>query len=101
MTKVYTVNSWTVKPGFDQQFLRAWKHFAKLVVQQVGSSGSTRLFRDLENPAHFLSVDSWRDEKTMRKAGQARDFTRLMERLRKSLDEFSSWSLKLEAEEQR
>jgi len=100
-TKVYTVYSWTVKPGFNQQFLRAWRSFAKSILQQPGSNGSTRLFRDLENPAHFLSVDSWQDEKAMKKAGQTKELTQQMEGLRKLLDEFSSWSLKPETEQKR
>ncbi len=99
LTKTFTVYSWTVKRGQDHQFADAWKDFAKWVTRQKGSSGSTRLFRDLNTAGHFLSVDAWENEESLRAFLKEAEFGLRVEGLRKFLDGFSSWPLKLEAEE--
>ncbi len=60
---------------------------------------STRLFRDMSNRNHFLSVDSWEEEKALETLHTGGEFKRQLREFRKLLDDFSSWSLKLEAEE--
>jgi quinol monooxygenase YgiN len=99
LTKIFTVYSWTLKQGQDHQFVEAWKDFAKWVTRQEGSLGSTRLFRDLDNPGHFLSVDSWENEELLKTFLGGTEYSVRVDTLRKLLDSFSSWPLKLEAEE--
>ena len=99
MTKAYTVYSWVAKAGRDTEFVAAWREFAKWTVKQEGSTGSTRLFRDTSNPRHFMSVDSWRNEKALKTLREESEFNRQLNRLQRLLDNFSSWPLKLEAEE--
>ena len=99
MTRVYTVYSWVAKQGRDREFVSKWQQFAKWVVNQKGSMKSTRLFGDMSNPNHFLSVDSWKEEKAFKILQAGREFNGQLRDLRKFLDDFSSWSLKLEAEE--
>jgi hypothetical protein len=79
--------------------LEEWNGFAKWVIRQTGSSGSTRLFRDLDNHGHFLSVDSWENEESLKTFLNGTEYGLRIEALRKFLDNFSSWPLKLEAEE--
>jgi quinol monooxygenase YgiN len=76
-----------------------WKDFAKWATRQTGSMGSTRLFRDLNGPGHFLSVDSWENEESLQTFLKGTEYHRRIETLRKFLDNFSSWPLELEAEE--
>ncbi len=97
--RVYTVYSWTAKEGLDREFVVAWRELAKLVVSQAGSTKSTRLFRDMLDARHFMSVDSWNNEEALRALPGRPEFDRKLAGLRKLLDNFSSWSLKLEAEE--
>ncbi len=99
MTKIFTVYSWTLKQGQDHQFVEAWKDFAKWVTRQAGSLGSTRLFRDMDYPGHFLSVDSWENEESLKKFLKGTEYSHRVAALREYLDSFSSWPLKLEAEE--
>jgi heme-degrading monooxygenase HmoA len=98
-SKVYTVYSWTTKEGHDKDFVAAWRELARLVVNQAGSTKSTRLFRDVMDRRHFMSVDSWNSEKALRGLQQEPEFGHKLAELRKLLDNFSSWSLRLEAEE--
>jgi heme-degrading monooxygenase HmoA len=99
LAKTFTVYSWTVKRGQDHQFVEAWKDFAKWVTGQTGSERSTRLFRDLDNTGHFLSVDSWENEESLRTFLKGTEYGHRVDALLKFLDSFSSWPLKLEAEE--
>ncbi len=46
-----------------------------------------------------MSVDSWNSENALRALREEPEFGRKLAELRKLLDNFSSWSLKLEAEE--
>ena len=46
-----------------------------------------------------MSVDSWNNEKALRVLQHEPEFGRKLAEVRKLLDNFSSWSLRLEAEE--
>jgi heme-degrading monooxygenase HmoA len=98
LSKTYTVYSWTVKKGLDSRFVEAWRDFAAWVVGQRRSSGSTRLFRDLADPAHFMSVDSWENEEALADFQKGAEFRHRIDVLRELLDDFRSWPLGLEAE---
>jgi heme-degrading monooxygenase HmoA len=99
LAKIFTVYSWTVKRGHGQEFVEAWKGFARWVISQTGSSGSTRLFRDTDDPTHFMSVDSWQNLELLESIQKGVEYGRRIDDLRKLLYNFASWPLELEAEE--
>ena len=99
LPKLYIVNSWIVKRGRDKEFVAAWKAFAKWLVSQKGSMGSTRLFKDDLDPAHYLSVDSWENGAVHAAFRRGVQFGKQSYRLQKLTIDFSSWTLTLEAEE--
>ena len=99
LAKIFTVYSWTVRPRQGEEFVKAWKGFALWVISHKGSSGSTRLFRDLDDPRHFMSVDSWENKEAIESIRKGIEYGRRMEDLRKLLYNFGSWPLELEAEE--
>ncbi len=101
MTNVYTVYSWVVKRGRGKEFVSAWQNFAKWIVKQEGSTGLTQLFKDTLDPAHYMSVDAWKEEKTSEMIRKGVEFGRQYYKLQQLTDNFSSWMLKLEAEQQR
>ena len=98
MAKIFTVYSWTVKRGHGQEFVEAWKGFARWAISQTGSSGSTRLFRDTDDPTHFMSVDSWENEELLESIRKGMEYGRRIDDLRKLSYNFASWPLELEAE---
>jgi heme-degrading monooxygenase HmoA len=91
------VYSWTVKKGLDKKFIEAWRDFATWVVDQSGSGGSTRLFRDLADPAHFMSVDSWENEEGLADFQKGAEFRHRIGNLRELLNDLHFWPLGLEA----
>jgi heme-degrading monooxygenase HmoA len=99
LAKIFTVYSWTVKRGQGQEFVEAWKGFARWAISQTGSSGSTRLFRDTDDPTHFMSVDSWQNLELLESIRKGMEYGRRIDDLRKLLYNFASWPLELEAEE--
>ncbi len=99
MPKVYIVNSWIVKRGRDKDFVVAWKAFARWIVSQNGATGTTRLFKDDLDPAHYLSVHSWEDETARATVQRGVQFGKESFKLQQLAVDFSSWSLRLEAEE--
>jgi heme-degrading monooxygenase HmoA len=99
LAKIFTVYSWTVKRGHGQEFVEAWKGFARWAISQTGSSGSTRLFRDTDDPTHFMSVDSWQNLELLESIQKGVEYGRRIDDLRKLLYNFASWPLELEAEE--
>jgi hypothetical protein len=99
MTRVWTVYTWTTKPGRDREFVEAWRRFASWIIKQTSSKGSTRLFRDRSELTHFFSVDSWDNEMTDPRFRD--EFNDRLGGLRRFLTNFASWSLALEAKERR
>jgi len=99
LAKIFTVYSWTAKRGHGQEFVEAWKGFARWAISQTGSSGSTRLFRDTDDPTHFMSVDSWQNLELLESIQKGVEYGRRIDDLRKLLYNFASWPLELEAEE--
>ena len=89
--KVWTVYSWVAKPGQQSESVLACREFAKWIVRQTGSTGSTRLFSDKSDTRHFMSVDSWEDERAFRSLLERSEFNRRMDQLRKHLTKIESW----------
>jgi len=98
--EVYAVYSWVVKRGRGEEFVAAWQNFAKWIVKQEGSTGSTRLFRNTLDLAHYMSVDVWKEGKASETIRTGVEFGRQYYKLQQLTDNFSSWSFKLEAEQQ-
>ncbi len=100
MMKVYTVYSWVVKRGHGKEFVAAWQNFAKWIARQEGSTGSTWLFKDTIDPAHYISVDAWKEEKASKTVRKGVEFGRQYYKLQQLTDNFSSWTLQLEAKQE-
>ena len=98
LPKVCIIQSWIVKRTREHDFLTAWRTHAKWIVNQEGSTGSARLFKDTLDPAHYVSVHSWEEEKVST-ATRGVEFGRQTYKLEQLTVNFSSWKLKLEGEE--
>ena len=94
------VYSWFVKKGLEIEFVNSWRDFARWMTQQAGSTKTTRLFRDISDGSHFMSVDSWENEKWLMTLRAQAEFDHQLDNLRRFLYRVSSWPLKVESEEQ-
>jgi heme-degrading monooxygenase HmoA len=55
---VYTLGIWTVKPGREDDFAKAWQDFAERTSADFGGATAT-LLRDREQPNRFISFGPW------------------------------------------
>lgn len=97
--KVYAVYSWQVKRGQSRTFVKAWVRFSRWITKKNGSTGKSRLFRELSNQTHFMSVDSWDDREALESLQASSEFERELKKLGRLLDGLSYWPLELQAEE--
>ncbi len=57
---VYTLATWSVKPGKEGEFAAAWGSFARWTMDhQAGAVGDARLLQDLAESGRFLSFGAW------------------------------------------
>jgi heme-degrading monooxygenase HmoA len=57
---VFTAAIWTVKPGREEEFARAWQEFADWTLDNQGAAVGGRLLRSLDERRVFLSVGPWK-----------------------------------------
>lgn len=67
MTSVWTHGRWTVKPGREDEFVRAWSDLARAAVAEFGVSSPPTLLRDRDHPNVFLGFGAWPDLQTLRR----------------------------------
>lgn len=60
---IFSLGIWTVKPGKEQEFIRAWDDFARWTSENMAGAGSAVLVKDLTDPQKFFSFGPWRDLK--------------------------------------
>lgn len=55
---VYTLGTWHVKDGHEEDFVRAWDELAQWTVENGHDSHGT-LVRDREHPQRYVSFGPW------------------------------------------
>jgi heme-degrading monooxygenase HmoA len=55
---VYTLGTWQVKPGEEQQFVDAWREMATRTAGDFPGATAV-LLRDRDDPTLFISVGPW------------------------------------------
>jgi heme-degrading monooxygenase HmoA len=59
MADVWTHGTWTVKPGREDDFVRAWRALARRATTELDVAGRPTLLRDRETPTLFVSFGPW------------------------------------------
>jgi quinol monooxygenase YgiN len=59
MADVWTHGTWTVKPGREDDFVRAWRALARRATTELGVASRPTLLRDRETPNLFVSFGPW------------------------------------------
>ena len=75
------------------------ERFCPVGDQSDGFLGINAVFRDTDDPTHFMSVDSWQNQELLESIQKGVEYDRRIDDLRKLLYNFASWPLELEAEE--
>ncbi|HYY76020.1 MAG TPA: antibiotic biosynthesis monooxygenase family protein [Gaiellaceae bacterium] len=59
MGDVWTHGTWTVRPGREDDFVRAWRELARRATSELDFAGRPTLLRDRETPNVFVSFGPW------------------------------------------
>ncbi|MGA2934334.1 MAG: antibiotic biosynthesis monooxygenase family protein [Methanomicrobiales archaeon] len=98
---IYTVGLWTVRPGNEDEFIRAWKDFATGTASYAKGPIYGRLLQDLENPGRFVSFGPWEDIEGVQAWRQQPEFKKAFGRFMELCDEISPGTFLLVAESAR
>jgi heme-degrading monooxygenase HmoA len=86
MAETYTSGVWTVKPGHEDDFMRAW--FVRWASESAGA-GTFRLVRDLDSPSKFMSFAPWDSFDAQNAWKNLPDFRERIGRVRAHCDDFT------------
>ncbi|WP_083266435.1 antibiotic biosynthesis monooxygenase family protein [Arthrobacter sp. U41] len=93
----YTSGRWSVKPGHEEAFARA---FAESGVKDVdppirGLLQRPRLLRDLNQPSSYLSYAVWESREAIEEFRSRPDFQAMIARMKEHLDDMQISTLEL------
>ncbi len=97
MATTYTLTSWTVKPGLDDEFVRRWADWVEWSHGQ-GLGASARLLRDLERPGTFISFGPWASLEVVRQWRTDPGYHERVARMYEVVESFEPRTLDLAAE---
>jgi quinol monooxygenase YgiN len=83
MTKLgqlYTSGLWTVKPGREDEFIRAWQEFADRTAEHQIGAGAALLIRDIERPNRLISFGDWDSRESIQKWRGTAEFAAFFEK---------------------
>ena len=98
MVQPYTHGTWIVKPGKEDDFIRAWKELAEWTKSNVPGAGTGRLLRDREQTNRFASFGPWESLEAISAWRQMPDFQQRIGKIRELLESFEPQTLELVAE---
>ncbi len=87
MGEVWTHGTWTVTPGRESDFVRAWEALGDWTVSAFPAARGT-LARDLERPNVFLSFGPWPDRETAARWRGSEEFQIHLAAIRETLEHF-------------
>jgi heme-degrading monooxygenase HmoA len=62
----YTLASWRVASGREEEFLRAWRDELAAAIREMNPGATGTLVQSLDDPRLFYSFGAWRSEEEMR-----------------------------------
>jgi heme-degrading monooxygenase HmoA len=67
MARIWTHGVWTVKPGREEEFVRAWQAMAQSAIAEFHPAESPHLLRERDRPNVFRSFGWWEDAETVQR----------------------------------
>lgn len=96
MGGVYMSGVWEPNPGEEEQFIEAWKEFARWSSTLQGA-GRFRLMRDQRQEGRFVSIVPWESMEALNAWKASPDFKPHMGPVQRHLAEFSPTELEVVA----
>ncbi len=94
---IYALALWSVKPGKEAEFIRAWEAFAQWTGEHQPGAGDGWLLQDLEHPNRFLSFGPWDSLDSIKEWRGKPEFRAFFEKARQLCEEIQPRTLKLVA----
>jgi heme-degrading monooxygenase HmoA len=92
----YTLAVWTVRPGREREFVRAWEELGEWTIGHSPGARGT-LLRDHEQRNRFVSFGPWRTIEELEAWRAAPGFQEHVGRIRKLLESFEPGTYQLVA----
>lgn len=87
---VFTMGTWLVKPGSEQEFVDRWTEFARWSKATFEGAMSVQLLRDEGNNARFISVGPWRSVEDVQMWRSSEGFQQRVAALKPLLEHFEA-----------
>jgi quinol monooxygenase YgiN len=93
MARVWTHGVWTVKPGREEEFVRAWSAMRDQVNAELSLDAQPTLLRDREHSNVFMSFGPWPDVAAVERFRASPAFTENVARIQPLLESFEPQTL--------
>ena len=92
--KLYTLGIWVVKPGYEKDFISAWKEFAHWTIKNQDGAVSATLVQDIQNSQRFISFGPWEDKESIELWRQTPVFQAFIKKARALCDDIQPHTVK-------
>ena len=93
--QLYTSGLWSVRPGKEADFIRAWEQFAQWTSEHQPGVGDGRLLQDPEHPDKFLSFGPWESAERIAEWRSRPEFAAFVTTARELCEDIQPRTLKL------
>jgi heme-degrading monooxygenase HmoA len=93
MTDVWTHTVWTVKPGREEEFVRAWRSMAREIAADMRMRRPPTLLRDHDRPNVFISFAPWENVDAVTHFRSSQIFGRHVTRMGELLENLDAQTL--------
>jgi heme-degrading monooxygenase HmoA len=89
MARIWTHGVWRVKPGREDEFIRAWREFAHAAAGEFSDVSEPPTFlRSLERPNVFITFGAWNTLEDIQRFRESEIFRERVAAIRELLDDF-------------
>ncbi len=96
-SQLYTLGTWTVKPGNERVFIAEWETFARWTAKNLAGAGMAYLLQDAERPEQFISFGPWESAEHVRLWRERPEFRAFAVKVRELCSDFQPHTLSVVA----
>jgi quinol monooxygenase YgiN len=85
----YTMATWTVKPGNEQQFIMEWRSFADWTVANQRGALKGYLLQDPQLPYQFVSFGPWESVDALRSWRESKEYAAFLSKAKTLCSDFA------------
>ena len=93
--ELYTLGIWIAKAGKENDFISKWASFAEWTSENMTGAGKAYLLQDDKNPLRFISFGPWKDEGSVQKWRESKEFREFAISAAELLEDFQPNTLRV------